>query len=59
VVENEAMGEVMTMLIDFDFLPIRCKFCLESFHRVKDYLSLANLKVKSMKMGEACKKPYS
>jgi hypothetical protein len=22
VVENEAMGEAMTMLIDFDFLPI-------------------------------------
>jgi len=32
VVENEAMGEAMTMLIDFDFLPIRCKFCLKSFH---------------------------
>ncbi len=55
MVENEAMGEAMTMLIDFDFLPIRCKFCLKSFHWMKDYLNLASLKVKSMKMGETCK----
>ncbi len=26
---------------------------------MKDYLNLASLKVKSMKLGEACKKPYS
>jgi len=56
VVENEAMGETMTMLIDFDFLPIRCKFCLKSFHQVKDYLNLVSLKVKSMKLGEAYEK---
>ncbi len=59
MVENEAMGEAMTMLIDFDFLSIECKFCLKSFHSVKDCLNLASLKLKSMKMGEACKKPYS
>jgi hypothetical protein len=59
VVENETMGEAMTMLIDYDFLPIWCKFCLKSFHQVKDYSNLASLKEKSMKVGEACRKPYS
>jgi hypothetical protein len=28
VVENEAMGEAMTMLIGYEFLPIWCEFCL-------------------------------
>jgi hypothetical protein len=32
VVENEAIGEALIMLINYDFLPIRWKFCLESFH---------------------------
>jgi hypothetical protein len=32
VVENEAMGETITMLINYDFLPIQCRFCLESSH---------------------------
>jgi len=28
VVENEAMGETVLVLIDYDFLPIQCRFCL-------------------------------
>jgi len=32
VVENEAMGETVTMLIDYDFLPIECRFCFKSSH---------------------------
>ncbi len=28
VVENETMGETFIMLIDYDFLPIQCSFCL-------------------------------
>jgi len=59
VVENEAMGEVVTMLIDYEFLPIWCKFCLESSHRMKDCPNLVGLKEKSMKVGEAYMKPYS
>ncbi len=59
VVENEAMGEAVTMLIDYNFLPIRYKFCLKSSHQMKDCSNLANLKEKSMKVGEACMKPYS
>jgi hypothetical protein len=49
----------VTMLIDYDFLPIRCKFCLKSSHQVKDCPNLTSLKEKSMKVREACKKPYS
>jgi hypothetical protein len=49
----------VAMLIDYDFLPIQFRFCLESFHQVKDCPNLASLKEKSMKVGEACKKPYS
>jgi hypothetical protein len=29
VVENETIREIVTMLIDYDFLPIQCKFCLK------------------------------
>jgi hypothetical protein len=49
----------MIVLIDYDFLPIRCKICLESYHQVKDCPKLANLKENSMKVGKAHRKPYS
>jgi hypothetical protein len=50
VVENEAMGETVLVLIDYDFLPIQCRFCLKSSHRVKDCSNLASLKDKFMKV---------
>lgn len=33
---NEVIGEMAIVLIDYDFLPIRCIFCLEVSHHIKD-----------------------
>ncbi len=44
---------------DSSHWPIRCKFCMEFFHQIKNCSSLASLKGKSRKMGEDSKRPYS
>jgi hypothetical protein len=40
-VSNEVIGE---MAIDYDFLPIRCRFCLKVSHHIKDSPTLVESK---------------
>jgi hypothetical protein len=51
-VKNEVNGGSSIMLINYDYVPIKHKFCLKVFHHVKDCLTLAKAKVGTKKINE-------
>jgi hypothetical protein len=51
-VKNEVNGGPSIMLINYDYVPIKHKFCLEAFHRVIDCPTLAKAKVGAKKINE-------
>jgi hypothetical protein len=51
-VRNKVIRGIMTILIDYDFLPMHCTFCFDSSHHVKNCPSFVELKRKTMNKGE-------
>jgi hypothetical protein len=51
-VKNKVNGGSSIMLINYDYVPLIRKFCLEAFHHVKDCFTLAKAKVGTKKIND-------
>jgi len=50
--KNEIMAGLVIVLVDYDYMAIQCKFCLETFHHVRECLALAGSIEKSTRKNE-------
>lgn len=48
-VVNKTTNETIFIIIDYNYLPIRCWFCFEPSHYIKECVSFIALKEKNMK----------
>jgi len=48
-VMNKTTNETIFIIIDYNYLPIRCWFCFEPSHCIKECMSFIALKEKNMK----------
>jgi hypothetical protein len=50
------MGHYINFNLNYDYLPIHCKFYLDISHHIKDYLALVDAKGKARNSGHGVKK---
>jgi hypothetical protein len=56
-IKNEFIRDIATILIDYNHLPIHCKFCFDYSHQTKDYSILVVSKNKGLKTKKLGGKP--
>ncbi len=56
-IKNEFTWDIATILIDYNHLPIHCKFCFDYSHQIKDCLILVVSKNKGLRTKKLGGKP--